>query len=267
MKLIDVVDNKHLTRFYFTKETVLDELIKIEINNFPSIDTSGNIGKNNYIYIKENDLDYFKSLKKKIISLQNWEKSPLENTRIFLLSRSGSFSVRTRSSNGTIIIGNNFKGSFEARLINENSFLLIGDDITAHGLRLQVHGNGIFVGRRCLISEEVIIQGHDAHAIIDLENNSIINYGDKITTIGAYVWLGRRVTIMPGANIGKGSVIGATSTVTKEIPEFSLAVGIPARVIKSNISWSRKRDAHDEKSQKIIEQLKNTNEKNAYFRN
>lgn len=52
-------------------------------------------------------------------------------------------------------------------------------------------------------------------------------------TIGSSVWLPWRVFVMPGATIGSGSVIGANSLVVGEIPPFSLAVGSPAKVIRS----------------------------------
>ncbi len=46
------------------------------------------------------------------------------------------------------------------------------------------------------------------------------------------VWIGEFVTILPGVSIGKGSIIGANSVVSKDIPEYCIAVGSPARVIK-----------------------------------
>lgn len=51
--------------------------------------------------------------------------------------------------------------------------------------------------------------------------------------IGQNVWLGHDVVVMPGASIGEGSVIGARSTVTTPIPPYSVAVGNPARVIRT----------------------------------
>ena len=50
--------------------------------------------------------------------------------------------------------------------------------------------------------------------------------------IGAGTWIGTRVTILGGVKIGKGCVIGANSLVNKDIPDFSIAVGVPCKVIK-----------------------------------
>jgi len=54
----------------------------------------------------------------------------------------------------------------------------------------------------------------------------------KQVTIGKRVWMGSNVTILPGITIGDNSVIGAGSVVTKDIPPNSVAVGVPAKVIK-----------------------------------
>ncbi len=53
----------------------------------------------------------------------------------------------------------------------------------------------------------------------------------KRVQIGSGSWIGENVSII-GANVGKNSVIGANSVVTSDIPDFSVAVGAPAKVIK-----------------------------------
>jgi phosphonate metabolism protein (transferase hexapeptide repeat family) len=51
-------------------------------------------------------------------------------------------------------------------------------------------------------------------------------------TIGHDVWIGHGAIVLPGRSIGTGAVIGAGSVVTKDIPAYSIAVGIPARLLR-----------------------------------
>ena len=51
-------------------------------------------------------------------------------------------------------------------------------------------------------------------------------------TIEENIWLGAPVIVMPGVTIGKGSVVGIGRVVTRDIPPRSVAVGVPARVVK-----------------------------------
>lgn len=64
----------------------------------------------------------------------------------------------------------------------------------------------------------------------------------KPVTIGKSVWFPWRVFVMPGSVVGDGSVIGANSLVSGEIPPYSLAVGTPAKVIRSAPEWPKKLD-------------------------
>ena len=61
------------------------------------------------------------------------------------------------------------------------------------------------------------------------------NRGKEFTSevvIGNDCWIGANVTILAGVTIGEGCTIGAGAVVKREIPPFSIAVGVPARVIK-----------------------------------
>lgn len=53
--------------------------------------------------------------------------------------------------------------------------------------------------------------------------------GDVI--IDDYVWIASRVTILPGVHIGKGAVVATGAVVTKDVPEFAVVGGVPARII------------------------------------
>ncbi len=52
-------------------------------------------------------------------------------------------------------------------------------------------------------------------------------------TIGANVWIGANVTVLPGVAIGDNAVVAAASVVTKDVPVNTVAVGSPARVVRS----------------------------------
>ena len=52
--------------------------------------------------------------------------------------------------------------------------------------------------------------------------------------ISKNVWIGEGACILAGVNIGQGAIIGANAVVTKDIPNFAIAVGVPARIIKNN---------------------------------
>jgi len=91
----------------------------------------------------------------------------------------------------------------------------------------------ISIGRHCLIAEMVSIRDHD-HAFSSTEH-AIIDQGRETSPIriGDNVWIGGKVTITRGVSIGSNSVIGAHAVVTGDLPDNSVAVGIPARVIRT----------------------------------
>ena len=88
-------------------------------------------------------------------------------------------------------------------------------------------GNGVRIAAHCMI-----VAGNHR-----FEDTSKPIHGQGIEpkpiTIGDDVWIGGSVNIMAGVTIGHGSVIGAGSVVTKDIPPMSVAVGAPAKVIKT----------------------------------
>ena len=96
----------------------------------------------------------------------------------------------------------------------------------------------IRIGDNCQMAPNVAIYtaGHPIHPV---SRNSMYEYGKEIT-IGDNVWIGGNTVICPGVHIGSNVVIGAGSVVTRDIPDWTVAVGTPCRVIK-NISDEDKR--------------------------
>lgn len=90
----------------------------------------------------------------------------------------------------------------------------------------------IIIGENCLISFDVVIRT-DTH-IFDDVSKPIIEQGNRAKSIyiGNNVWIGHGVYVMPGIHIGDNSIIGTRAVVTRDIPPNSVAVGIPAKVIK-----------------------------------
>lgn len=90
------------------------------------------------------------------------------------------------------------------------------------------------IGNDVMMGPEVIVytSGHKFDRTdIPMMDQGSTDYSP--VTIGNDVWIGRRVIIMPGVTIGDGCVIGAGAVVTKDIPPYSVAVGVPAKVVKS----------------------------------
>jgi lipopolysaccharide O-acetyltransferase len=91
----------------------------------------------------------------------------------------------------------------------------------------------VTIGENVLLARNVYISDH-AHAYEDIRvpimKQGINNV--KPVSIGRNTWLGQNVVVLPGVNIGQHCVIGANSVVNASIPDFSIAVGSPARVVK-----------------------------------
>ena len=114
----------------------------------------------------------------------------------------------------------------------------IGARTIIHGAGFHVHEAGeVIVGDQCLFSHGISIRPSDAHRIFDLTSGERINPAAPIQ-IGNHVWIGEQVSIMKGAQIPDGCVVGIGSIVTGrfDTPNCILA-GAPARIVRENIRW------------------------------
>ena len=123
----------------------------------------------------------------------------------------------------------------EGLVVNGRSYIngrtYLGHHVNMNGMRIcgdgEVHiGNYFHSGVECLI----LTQNHnyDKGETIPYDSNDIY----KPVNIGDCVWLGSRVTILPGVTIGEGAIIQAGSVVTSNIPYCGIAGGSPAVVFK-----------------------------------
>ncbi|MBO5469812.1 MAG: acyltransferase [Lachnospiraceae bacterium] len=96
--------------------------------------------------------------------------------------------------------------------------------------------NKVIIGDNCLLGSYVMIIDH-AHGKSNLQEAYIHPskrdlYSKGCVKIGSFCWLCENVVVLPGVTIGKGTIVGANAVVTEDLPEYCVAVGNPAKVVK-----------------------------------
>ena len=103
--------------------------------------------------------------------------------------------------------------------------------------RISLHEPGdVWFGSGCLIAGGTSLSVSDMHSVIDVKTRRRLNVAKDIH-LGDRVWLGEGVRVLKGVTIGAGSIVGADAVVTKNIPPNSMAAGVPAKVIRSGVTW------------------------------
>lgn len=178
----------------------------------------------------------------------------LKRTSITIIGNNNAVTIRKNAvliNTNILIVGNNHKIEIgESCVIKNSGFcfedsgckILIEKHTTAEGIQVAALelNTSILIGSDCMFSANISIRNSDSHSVIDNKTNKRINFAKDIV-IGNHVWVGEQVKILKGSSIGDNSIIGMGSIVTQEIPNNSIAAGIPARVIKGNVDWDRKR--------------------------
>jgi acetyltransferase-like isoleucine patch superfamily enzyme len=139
-----------------------------------------------------------------------------------------------------IALGSNIfvgPGSWLQTLANgrsEASVITIGNGTSIAGACVISAARQVIINEDVLIARNVYISDH-VHKHTDTDIPILRQGMDKILPVhikrGA--WLGQNVVICPGVTVGEGAVIGANSVVTVDIPDFSVAVGAPAKVVRT----------------------------------
>jgi acetyltransferase-like isoleucine patch superfamily enzyme len=149
------------------------------------------------------------------------------------------------------IIGNNNEIIIEegCRIGPKCSFWMEGDNIkiiigphttfTDHvHINAQEDNSFIKIGEDCMLSNHIIIRTSDSHPIYSITTHSRINSAKPII-IGNHVWIAPHSEIMKGSIIEDGVIVGSQTMVNKLVPQNSLVVGRPMRVVKNDIYWTR----------------------------
>lgn len=205
---------------------------------------------------------------RKFVTIFNLLKKP-NNIQIdgsYFMLKNITFDI-DKTSNVTIEIGRAVKLSnvkFYIRGINHS--IKIGDSVRISGGVFWIEDNDcvisigskttveftefactephrkIIIGEDCMFSSGIELRTGDSHSIFDLNSNTRVNFAKDII-IGDKVWVGAHSKILKGANIESNVIIGTSSIVTGDnsLKANSIYVGIPARCIKSNVTWNRRR--------------------------
>jgi len=149
------------------------------------------------------------------------------------------------------------RARFPGARLSPGSVLPKGRIVIGHGtygrptVRLFRESDSVTIGRYCSIGEDALLIAGGEH---DMSRPSLYPFrsmalGRDIDAsskgpieIGHDVWIGARATIVSGVKIGNASVIGAGAVVTRDVPDFGVAAGNPARVLRLRFN-EEQRDA------------------------
>jgi acetyltransferase-like isoleucine patch superfamily enzyme len=207
-------------------------LMKVKIQRLKDKFRKSIIGKNNVII----NNGVFWNVKYDIIGNNNkveiMHKTTLSDMTIFIRGNNHKLKIEENC----IVRGGSFwfEDSFCEIVIGKNTSIE-----SAHFAVTEIKTR-IDVGEDYMFSKGIELRTGDSHAIIDIDKNIKINDAQNII-IGNHVWIGARSTILKGVFVGNNVIIGTGSIVTKRIPSNSVAAGIPANVIKTNVNWVRER--------------------------
>ena len=154
-----------------------------------------------------------------------------------------------------IILGNDvYIGAGVTLKANSSGVCIeIGNDVFVdNGVMIEAHEGKIRIGSHSSVNAYCVLYGHGGLTIgnyVRIATGVVVipanhTFKDRNTpihkqeisakgiTIDDDVWLGTRVCVLDGVAIGKGSVIGAGAVVTKDVPEYCVYAGVPAKLVK-----------------------------------
>lgn len=154
----------------------------------------------------------------------------LNNTEIIINGDNNKVVVGSKarflgSHNATIFVNMNSNGTFE-----------VGENSSLRGVKCEINGAAIRIGKNVMTSYGIYLRNHDSHKVLSVETGEVTNPPADIN-IGDHVWLCEGSTILKGVTIGNDSIIALKSLVTKDVPANSIAAGCPSKIVKTGVSW------------------------------
>lgn len=149
--------------------------------------------------------------------------------------------ITINGDNNRIVVGpkTKFLGAHDVTIfvgMGSNGTLEIGEKSSLRGVKCEINGAAIRIGKNVMTSYGIYLRNHDSHKVLSVETGEITNPPADIN-IGDHVWLCEGCTILKGVTIGNDSIIALKSLVTKDVPANSIAAGCPSKIVKTGVTW------------------------------
>jgi len=184
-------------------------------------------------------IQYLQNLIRKLTSLPSSEIIRRLYYRIFF--RWGYFGKGVRIGKGVRFYGDTRKVYLydHAEILDYSKIFIVGPkaSVTLKNNAsigpfniVNVH-NPFFMGENSMTAPFVSFNDSD-HAIIGRKSIRFSGYKEGVIEVSRDVWIGTGARILKNVKIGEGAVVGANAVVTKDVPSFTVVVGIPARIVR-----------------------------------
>jgi acetyltransferase-like isoleucine patch superfamily enzyme len=124
------------------------------------------------------------------------------------------------------------------RVSGENASFIIGDGAELVGNFILITDNDctLEIGKGSLLGAGSQIRLGDSHSVVDISEMKVCNRATHVK-LHNRVWLGLDCLVLKNVEIGPNSVVGARSVITKNLPANSLSAGVPAKVLRTGVTW------------------------------
>jgi acetyltransferase-like isoleucine patch superfamily enzyme len=132
-----------------------------------------------------------------------------------------------------VVVGDGCKIGRGALLATQGGWIEVGAETTVQPYCVLYGHGGLRIGSYVRIATHVVVI--PANHLFDDPTRPIASQGEtrEGVVIEDDVWIGAHATILDGCRIGRGAVVAAGAVVTRDVPEFAVVAGVPARVVKT----------------------------------
>lgn len=228
------------------------------MDNIENIIENFDLNKNNYISYKEKSTsDISTTLHENEVFYRSFRNNPKisinfnrsRNSKVYIGENiAGQINININGNDSIIYIGNNCRlDGLSISSAQNNDRIIIGNNVTTTANNRWISGAGtgsatpsIIIGDDCLFAYNIEIRNGDSHPIINMKDGQQVNTPKRNVIIEPHVWICAEARILKDVTIGANSIVALGTIVTKDMPRFSIASGVPAKILsKPDDVWCR----------------------------